>query len=245
MALANLSVDDTTIDEAFMYYLKTRAFDIDSMIQDYITYAELNSFKVRNRNLVLLDNYLIAHQRLISDPLNTRRLTNTEAKKFFTYMKNKQSNAYNTLTALTLKNSDYGKNLKRNSITHWRLFLEDYNLSTLANGAINLNGLELFNFTDTYIDNAVDIAADKLEYNTFVEELVEEQDKQKKEIVDFKFFLKSYLLPVDDINTTTIQNAFYTDLIENSSFTHDIDNVIARLIATKRWKRRVLAKILP
>lgn len=238
MAQAELLDVDTVIDEGFMYYLKARAFNTDAMILDYITLTGTN-LSVSNN----LDNYVIAYQGLLSDPLTTTRLTNTEAKDILNYMKYKQSNAYNNLTVLTLDSIDYGINIKRESLIHWRLYLEDSsdcNFMYVINGAQILNGLELVNFYCPYDDDTVGIAAEKTAFNSYIDGFVAESDKKKREIVDFKLFLKTYRVN----NTVDIQDDFYADLITTSPHTHDKDNVITRLAASIRWKRRVLAKLL-
>lgn len=241
-----LDVDSNT-DKLFMYYLRTRAFDLESMVNDYFTlwgitiplYDDFNVFMTQYKNI---------YGGMISDPVSTTRLTEAEQKDFFNYVKYEQSGNYNGLTELTLDREDYGKNLIRNGAIHWNLFLQDYqdcDFQWLINGAAAIDGLTLENFYCPYEDDTAGITTAQTNFNTYLNSFVLNGDKKKKERVCFKTFLQKYVPIQHDTQKTTVQNDFYNDLISDTIHMHNKNNVISRLATTKRWKRRVLFKIPP
>ena len=241
---------DGSTDELFIYYLRERAFDLESMVNDYNTLWGVN-IPVYNDTTVIMDNYALIYGGMVADPVGTTRLTEQEQKDILNYVRYTKSTNYNALTSFSLHIEDYGNNLERNGAIHWYLFLLEYNncdLQWLINEASAENNLTLENFDCPYSDASY-AAARALacsEYNTYISSFVADGDKTKKEIVHFKTFLQRYNPPVrHNSSATTIQDDYYNDLVADSIHSHTKSNVVTRLEATKRWKRRVLAKLPP
>lgn len=242
-----LDVDSNT-DQLFMYYLQTRAFDLQTMVEDYLDYYGIASFPVYNDDTVFMSRYKFIYFSLIDDPAGTTRLTDAETKDILNYVKYQQSSYYNSLTELPLTRLDYGKNIIRKGAIHWNLFLEDFgdcNAQWLINGAINLNDLTLENFPCPYDDDTAGISSAVSDYHSYLNSFVLTGDKKKKERIEFKRFLQKYVPVINSSNKNTIQNDFYNQLISDTIHSHNKNNVISRLAASKRWKRRVLFKLPP
>ena len=241
---------DSSTDELFIYYLRVRAFDLESMIEDYFSLWGI-TIPIYDDFNVYMSTFYTAYAGLLEDPLMTTRLTDAEQKDILNYVKYQKSTEYGALTTITLEREEYGNNIERNGAIHWNLFLADYlncDFEWLINGAINEDNLTLENFPCDYEDasNATARAQECTDYNTYVNSFVLEGDKRKKERISFKLFIKDYNPPVEhDSNKVVIQNDFYNDLIADSIHTHDKNNVISRLVKSKRWKRRVLYKLPP
>lgn len=241
---------DTSTDELFVYYLRVRAFDLEKMIEDYFALWGI-TIPIYDDFNVYMSTFVRAYGGLLEDPLMTQRLTEAEQKDILNYIKYQKTAEYNALTPITLERNDYGNNIERNGAIHWNLFLRDYlncDFEWLINAAINEDGLTLENFPCDYTDtsNATARAQECTDYNTYINGFVLEGDKQKKEKVSFKLFLKNYNPPVGhDTTETTLQDDFYNQLISDTIHSHTKNNVISRLANSKRWKRRVLFKLPP
>lgn len=241
---------DTSTDELFVYYLRERAFDLESMVEDYFSLWGI-TLSLYDDFTVYMNNFYTIYGGMLEDPVSTTRLTEKEQKDILNYVKYKKTENYDNLTVITLERNDYGNEIERKGAIHWNLFLADYlncDFEWLINGAINLNGLTLENFPCDYEDssNAAARAQACTDFNTYINGFVLEGDKKKKERVSFKLFLKNYNPPVGhDTSKVSLQNEFYTQLIGDSIHSHDKNNVISRLANSKRWKRRVLFKLPP
>ena len=241
---------DSSTDELFIYYLRVRGFDLESMVEDYFSLWGI-TLPLYDDFSVYMNNFYTIYGGMVEDPVMTTRLTEEEQKDILNYIKYQKTGNYNNLTPITLERNDYGNNIERNGAIHWNLFLSDYlncDFEWLINGAINEDNLTLENFPCDYEDasNAAARAQECTDYNTYINGFVLEGDKKKKERVSFKLFIKNYNPPVEhDSNTTTIQDDFYNQLIADSIHSHNKNNVISRLVNTKRWKRRVLFKVPP
>lgn len=231
---------DSNIDQLFMYYLQERAFNIDSMVDQYFS-STGEEFPLYDDNQIFLNKYKEIYQKMLYSELPTR-LTDIKTKDYLNYIKYNKSYYYNNLVEISLNRLDLGKNLIRDSIIHWNLFLENYldcNFEWLVDCSLQ-NNVTLENFYCPYDDDLIGISTATIDYNTYLNEFVIEMDKQKKEIIDFKLFLKDY--PAENANLEELKDDFYNDLVSDSIFSHNKSNVISRLVSTKRWKRRVEAK---
>ena len=241
---------DGSTDELFIYYLRERAFDLESMVTDYLSLWGI-TMELYDDNSVFMDNFYYIYAGMLSDPVSTTRLTDEEQKDILNYVRYQKSDNFDGLTTITLERDDYGNNIQRNGAIHWNLFLKDYNdcdFQWLINGASIENNLTLENFDCPFVDAsyASARAQECSDYNTYIDSFVLEGDKYKKERVAFKRFIQKYNPPVEhDSVDTTIQDDYYNALIADSIHSHTKSNVIARLIASKRWKRRVQYKLPP
>ena len=241
---------DTSVDTLFMYYLRERAFDLESMVEDYLAMWGLN-WAIYDDDTVFMNRFKEIYRGMIYSSPSTTRLTEAEQTEILNYIKYEKTDNYDNSTEIDLTRIDYGRNLIRNGAIHWNLFLadsSDCDFQWLINGAIKLNNLTLVNFPCPYDDAsfAIDRTAACDDYNTYVNGFVLEGDKKKKERVEFKRFLQKYNPPVGhDASKITIQNDFYTQLIADTIHSHNKNNVISRLASSKRWKRRVLYKLPP
>lgn len=246
---------DTNTGELFMYYLQTRAFDLESMVNEYLDMWGIEKSPVPNEfkeilysdTAVSVQMYKNIYASMIGSSLPTA-LTDAETKDFLNYVKYKQSSYFDAVTEIPIDILDYGKNIIRNGILHWSLFLADYNdccFMYLRNGAQKLYGLELVDFPCPYDDDLTGISDAKDDYHTYLNEFVLEGDKKKKERVEFKLFLKNYVPVTNSTDKVELQNDFYNQLVSDSIHSHNKNNVISRLAASKRWKRRVLFKTPP
>ena len=258
-----LDVDSAT-DEGFIYYLTERAWDLEAMIEDYIIKYNLNHLEVYDDLSVYVNVFREVYRAMIFEESGTR-LTDDQAKDIYNYVKYQKSANYAALTNFDIdicrdevtnessfmtKLPCYGNNIERNAAIHWRCYLadsSDCDFQYLTNGATAENLLTLENFPCQYENESPGfiITASTTAFNTYLNGFVLEGDKKKKERVSFKLFLKNYIPVTASTNKNTLQNDFYTDLISDTIHSHNKNNVVSRLATTKRWKRRVLAKLPP
>ena len=253
---------DSTLDGAFIYYLTNRAWDLENMLEDYIIKFGLDHVTVYDDLNVYVNVFRDVFQAMVGEPSGTR-LTDDISKDIYNYVKYEKTSNYDNLTNFDInicrdevtnvssfqtKLPCYGNNIERNSALHWRIFLADFGdceFQYLQNGASKEDGLILVNFPCQYDDAFGEVTASTTTFNTYLNGFVLEGDKTKKERVSFKLFLKNYI-PVDyATDKVVLQNAYYASLISDTIHSHNKNNVISRLAATKRWKRRVVHKLPP
>lgn len=252
---------DSATDEGFIYYLTERAWNIEEMIADYLIKYELDHLTVYDDINVFVNVFRDVYFGMIGETSGTR-LTNDEVREIYQYVKYEKASNYTGLTNFELnrcfrtdstdiyekEKECLGNNIERRSALHWRMYLADSadcDAQWLINDAAADDDLTLVNFDCGYDNVFGEVTASTSAYNTYLNGFVLEGDKKKKEIVSFKMFLKNYVPVTSSTNKLTLQNAFYSDLISDTIHTHDKNNVISRLAATKRWKRRVVHKLPP
>ncbi len=244
---------DTTTGENFMYYLQTRAFNLEDL---EIAYEAVNGpTAVITDTTVLLSVFTDMFQAFIGIDSTVTRLTDDETRRFFNHIKYEFPTNFANLTRIDLARIDYGREDKRRSVIHWRLFLDDFedcDFQYLQNDAQitgpsegDSDALSLVNFPCQYEgDDVSGITTAKLNYHSFLTDFVNEVDKKIKERITFKNFIKDFTI---SNNKQQVHDDFFSDLENNSGtiHTHIKNNVISRLVQTKRYKRRVLAKLPP